>query len=74
MKLVWDSDQFVIAINQLSIHIAPEQYPPFDVVANIKEQDISLILEPAVTSQFQSLPASTTHSHSIVAGGLDEIS
>lgn len=56
MKLVWDSDQFVIAINQLSIHIAPEQCPSVDVVANIEEQDTSLILEPAVTSQYQSLP------------------
>lgn len=49
MKLVWDSDQFVIAINQLSIHIAPEQCPPFDVVAKIEEQDTSLILEPGDT-------------------------
>lgn len=47
MKLVWDSQQFKVQINQVDIYIAPEGCPPFPVKAIVEEQDTSLVLEPA---------------------------
>ena len=49
MKLVWDSNQWVVTVNQIKIHIVPEQYSSSDVTARIEEQDTSLILEPSDT-------------------------
>ncbi|MCK5666886.1 MAG: hypothetical protein KAI17_25540 [Thiotrichaceae bacterium] len=47
LKLVWDSHQFKVHINQINIYIAPEDCSPFPVKAIVEEQDTSLVLEPA---------------------------
>ena len=47
LKLVWDSHQFKVHINQTDIYIAPEDCSPFPVKAIVEEQDTSLVLEPA---------------------------
>ena len=47
MKLVWDSQQFKIQINQTDIYIAPENCPPFSIKGIVEEQDTSLVLEPS---------------------------
>ena len=47
MKLIWDSHQFNVQINQVAIYIAPDNCPPFSVKAIVEEQDTSLVLEPA---------------------------
>jgi len=46
MKLAWDNSQFKISINNIDIHISPDNISPFPVKAIIQEQDTSLILEP----------------------------
>lgn len=46
MKIIWDSSQFMITINYIDIHIAPEHHPPVPIQATVVEQDTSLILEP----------------------------
>ena len=46
MKLIWDSSQFKITIASIDIHIAPEDRPPFPVIALVEEQDTSLVLKP----------------------------
>ncbi|MCK5649373.1 MAG: hypothetical protein KAI22_10885 [Gammaproteobacteria bacterium] len=46
MKLIWDSSQFKMTIDTVDIHIAPEDQPPFPVIALVQEQDTSLVLEP----------------------------
>lgn len=47
LKLVWDSQQFKVPINQTDIYIAPVECPPFSVKAIVEEQDTSLVLEPS---------------------------
>jgi hypothetical protein len=46
MKLIWDCSLFKVTINYIEIHIAPDAQPPFPVIALVKEQDTSLVLEP----------------------------
>lgn len=49
MKLIWDSSQFKVQLNNTDIYIAPENCPPFLIQALVEEQDTSLILHPSDT-------------------------
>ena len=45
MQLIWDINKFRCEVNQVEIAVAPAKFPPFDIGAQVEEQDTALLLD-----------------------------